>query len=90
MLPRAVRDWKLDVFGGEKGGGQGRGGWGAWGLPGEIRLGLMIQLAPMSRAGNYPKSTLAIVLVNRRPVDPGFGFPCAIFIWLSSMACYMK
>jgi hypothetical protein len=30
-LPRAVRGWRLAVYGGANGGGQGRGGWGAGG-----------------------------------------------------------
>ncbi|MCX6698377.1 MAG: hypothetical protein NTV68_00390 [Methanomicrobiales archaeon] len=39
---------------------------------------LAIPLATVSRASDYPQSTFAIVLLSRRPVDPGFGFPRAV------------
>ncbi|MCX6698392.1 MAG: hypothetical protein NTV68_00465 [Methanomicrobiales archaeon] len=42
------------------------------GIAGEIGLGPAIQLATVSRAGDYPQSTFAIALVHRWPGDPGF------------------
>ena len=48
---------------------------GVQGIAGEIGFGLAIQLASVSRTGDYPRSTFAIALVSRRPGDPGFGFP---------------
>ena len=54
---------------------------GCRGLLGDIGLGLMIQLATVSRAGDYPRSTFAITLVSRRPVDPRFCFPRAVRGW---------
>ncbi|MEI6842112.1 MAG: hypothetical protein WCK53_12655 [Methanomicrobiales archaeon] len=50
-------------------------GVGVQGNAGEIGLGLMIELATVSRAGDYPRPTFAIVLVRRRPVDHGFASP---------------
>ena len=41
----------------------------------------MIQLATVSHAGDYPRSTFAILLGSRRLGDPGFGFPRAIPDW---------
>ena len=41
----------------------------------------MIQLATVSHAGDYPRSTFAILLGSRRLGDPGFGFPRDFHGW---------
>jgi len=50
-------------------------------LPEKLGEALAIQLATVSRAGDYPRSTFAITLVSRRPCDPGLGFPRAVRGW---------
>ncbi|MCX6698380.1 MAG: hypothetical protein NTV68_00405 [Methanomicrobiales archaeon] len=45
------------------------------GIAGDIELDPAIQLATVSRANDYPRSTFTIVLVSRRLGDPGFVLP---------------